>query len=87
MGVYKDKVEAGHVAQKLSLEEIRRNKCERCKVRNQNRRTEKQRRAEELRAERGKLSPKQQLQRLDWRLGKGVGAKKERARLAEMIEQ
>ena len=32
-----------------------------------------------------KLSPKQQLAELDRRLGEGVGAKKQRARLAEEL--
>ena len=34
-----------------------------------------------------KFSPKQQLERLDWRLGNGVGAKKQRARLQKLIEE
>ena len=34
---------------------------------------------------RAKLTPEQQLAKLDQRLGKGAGAKKERARLAKKI--
>lgn len=40
--------------------------------------------AEARQAESDKLSPKQRLARLDERLGAGVGAKQERARLARM---
>ena len=35
---------------------------------------------------RAKLSPEEQLKRLDWRLGKNIGAKKERLRLKKQIE-
>lgn len=37
-------------------------------------------------AEWRKLTPRQQLASLDQRLGKGVGAKRQRARLQEMID-
>ena len=37
-------------------------------------------------AERAKRSPEEQIDRLDWLLGDGVGAKKERKRLAKLIE-
>lgn len=45
------------------------------------RRTERRKEAEALAAERAKRSPKEQLALLDKKLGKGVGAKKERDRL------
>lgn len=48
------------------------------------RRSRKERREEavERQAERDKRTAKQQIEMLDFRLGKGVGAKKERARLS-----
>ena len=42
--------------------------------------------AEQRAAERESRTPQQQLQRLDKLLGEGVGAKKERARLAKLIK-
>lgn len=35
----------------------------------------------------GKLSPKQQLKRLDKRLGQGQGAKRQRAKLQEQLNE
>ena len=49
------------------------------------RRAELKVRAEELADERAKRTPKQQLALLDKRLGKGKGAKKERAQLAREL--
>jgi hypothetical protein len=52
------------------------------------RRESRRKAAEERAAYRANLSPKKQLERLDARLeGTGVGAKKERARLAHLIEK
>lgn len=52
--------------------------------------TERQENKREIResnlAERAKRSPKQQLAVLDRRLGKGIGAKRERAKLAKELE-
>lgn len=42
--------------------------------------------AKDRQEERDKLSPREQLQALDKRLGKNVGAQKERARLQRLIE-
>jgi hypothetical protein len=44
------------------------------------------REAAERKAERDKLSPKEQLEVLDFRCGKGVGAVRERERLLRLIE-
>ena len=41
--------------------------------------------AEELAAARAKLSPARQIRERDSRLGEGQGAKRERSRLAELI--
>jgi hypothetical protein len=41
----------------------------------------------ERQAQRAKLTPEEQLTALDWRLGKGAGARKERARLAQQIAE
>ena len=46
-------------------------------------RRERQERAEEMKAHRATLTVAQQLARLDARLGVGIGAKRERARLAK----
>lgn len=43
--------------------------------------------AQERAQVRAKRTPQQQLDLLDARLGKGVGAKKERAKLLKLIEQ
>ena len=50
------------------------------------RREERRKKAESLLEARNKLSPQEQIQRLDWRLGSGKGAKKERIRLASQMK-
>jgi len=50
-------------------------------------RKDQRRKDAQVRAEqRGLLTPQQQIDRLDKRLGAGVGAKKERAKLTKLIE-
>ena|SRR3972149_4065181 len=51
------------------------------------RKEDRKKEADKQVSEREKRSPKQQLAILDKRLGKGVGAKKERTRLLEMSEK
>lgn len=46
----------------------------------------RQKEADERQAEYDKLTPKQKLAKLDQKLGKGVGAKKQREKLAELIK-
>lgn len=46
----------------------------------------RQKEAQERQSERDKLSPKEQLKKLDQMLGAGQGAKKERARLDWMVK-
>ena len=57
------------------------------KQRNLARLTQRRKEHEERMTLRSKLSPKEQIERLDWRLGKGVGAKKERSRLQQQLSQ
>ena len=51
------------------------------------RREKRQREAIERQSRREKRTPQEQLQILDQRLGPGIGAERERARLTSMIEQ
>lgn len=50
-------------------------------------REERRREAEARQKERDRLSAEEQLARLDERLGKGVGAARERARLQALIDE
>lgn len=57
------------------------------KQRNAHRREVARRAHEERVMLRACLSPQEQLERLDWRLGKDIGAKKERLRLQQQIQK
>ena len=54
--------------------------------RGQQRREELRERAAERQESRDKLTPTQQLRALDYRLGKGEGAAKERGRLEALVD-
>lgn len=85
MGKYADKIVASR--KHMSAEAIRRNKCEKTKARNATRREERRVKAEERIEGWRSQTFEEQLATLDRRLGKGVGAKKQRARIAKQIEE
>lgn len=85
MGKYADKLAASR--KHMSAEAIRREKCERSKARNATRRAERRAKAEEIVAGWQSLSYEDQLKTLDRRFGKGVGATKQRAKIAKRIEE
>lgn len=66
----------------MSADAIRRAKNERCKLRNAKRKAERLAVVAERQVAWDSLTPTQKLVELDKRLGKGVGAKKQRAKLA-----
>lgn len=66
----------------LSPEQIRRQKCASIASRHAIIKAERK----EAQKSATPISPQEQLRRLDQRLGKGVGAKRERARLAGKVE-
>ncbi len=65
----------------MSVEQIRARNCQRSKLRNEMRKKE----INEIIARKPKLSPQEQLKLLDFRLGKGEGAKKERSKLLQKM--
>jgi hypothetical protein len=84
MGKYEKKIAAGR--SNMSPAQIREMKNERAKARNTRRRAKRRAAAEERQEAWAKMTPQQQLKALDGRLGKGVGAKKQRARIQERID-
>jgi hypothetical protein len=84
MGKYEKRIASGR--SNMSPSQIREAKNERCRTRNARRRAERRAAAEERQEEWGTLTPKQQLKALDGRLGEGIGAKKQRARIQEKID-
>lgn len=84
MGKYADKIQEQR--RHLSAAAIRRNKCERSKARNDRRRTDRRMEAEERQAKWGDLALMQQIAALDRRLGKGVGARKQRSSLNKRLQ-
>jgi hypothetical protein len=83
---YKKNIERGYEIRKFSEAEIRLSKNKRSKQRGDKRRQDKadisNRRCEAWRT----LTPQQQLENLDLRLGKGIGATKQRARIQDLID-
>lgn len=78
---YKRSVEASQA--RLTPQQIREAKNARCVARRSARRDERAK----IAAERKAATPQEQLQRLDWRLGRDVGATRERARLLQRINE
>jgi hypothetical protein len=84
MGKYSKQIEASRG--NMSADQIRKIKIERTKARNTRRKAKRRATAEERQEAWEALTPQQQLVALDNRLGKGVGAKKQRARIQERID-
>jgi hypothetical protein len=85
MGQYKDEIERSHG--KMTPKQIRVAKCERSHLRNLQRQKDARAAAEERQENWAKLSPQEQIKALDERLGKGIGATKQRKRIMEKIEK
>jgi len=77
------KVAAEHKRRGLSGSQIRAQKCQKTKLRNEERRKARRQKAAERQKEWSDLSVEEKIQSLNRRLGKGQGAKKQRARLTE----
>jgi len=80
---HKDAVNAAN--KHMSAEQISQNKNERSKSRSTADKAERESEAVERQSHWGGLSLAEQLKQLDARLGKGVGAVKQRARIKEKI--
>jgi hypothetical protein len=84
---HKLSIEKMREARKASPEQIRKEKYQRTKARNAERARERQVVIDERLNHWRSLTPQQQLTELDRRLGKGIGAKKQRARIAEQLSK
>ena len=84
---HKRKVDATNVSRGVSPEVLRAGKCATCKSRNRDRREARRNAAQDRQVSWDNLNLKQKIKALDDRLGVGVGARKQRFRLAERLEQ
>lgn len=71
----------------MTPEQIRRNKCQRTKARNAAYKAEQAERLAKRQQAYDKLSPTEKIAKLDKQLGKGVGAVKQRSKLAKQAEK
>lgn len=79
---HKRKVDAMNASRHLTADELRAGKCATSRQRNLDRLTVRRLAAEKRNEQWASLTPAEQIKALDSRLGKGVGAKKQRAKLA-----
>jgi len=87
MGQYSDKIKREYESRGLSPAQISGQKNTRTKTRNSIRREENRGKNKEIMGANSKLTAQERIEKLDWKLGKNIGAKRERARLLKKKEE